>query len=337
MNKRMRKTGLRLLLLLALLLVASPGLFASGAAEEPATASAAAEAYPVQTVTLITHSSPGGGSDLFLREMVKFLGPQMNVNFVVKNIKGGGGVPAIAELAKSPADGSIFYATTPTIIQTPMFAQTEYSIHDVEPMVNVFLDPMVVYTRKDSPLKDLKDVVRFARENPGKAKWGSGTAAELGRQILEQLQEISAADVKIVSFEGGGDLMLSVLNGTLDIGAGEVAEISSQLDAGQVRILAFFTEQRLAKYPDVPTAVEQGINLSLSKFRGLTGPKGLPAGVIRAWEAAIPKLLENPEYRKLYEANCLMPAFMGQKTFQAYVVQTETKLREYLKKMEVIK
>ncbi len=332
MEGRTKKTGL---LLCAFLLLAVAGLSATGTAEQPA--AAAAVAYPVQTVTLITHSSPGGGSDLFLREMIKFLGPQMKVNFVVKNIKGGGGAPALAELAKSPADGSIFYATTPTIIQTPMFAKTEYTIHDVEPVVNIVLDPMVVYTRKDSPLVDLKDVVRFATENPGKAKWGSGTATELGRQILERLKEISATDVRIVSFEGGGDLMLSVLNGTLDVGVGEPAEISSQLDAGQIRLLGVFTDQRVKKFADIATAKEQGIDLSLTKFRGLTGPKGLPANVVKAWEEAVPKLLANPDYQKVYENDCLVPTFMDQKTFQAYVAQTEVELKDFLVKMEVIK
>jgi len=328
MNAWVKKTGLLCLstFFLAVLVSNSHVTIAEGAA-----------AYPVDTVKLITHSSPGGGSDLFLREMIKFLGPQMGVTFVVENVRGGGGAKAMAALANSPADGSIFYATTPTCIQTPMFGKTEYTIHDLEPVVNVFLDPMVVYTRQDSQFKSLKDVVEFARANPGKAKWGSGTAAELGRQILENLKDISGTDTRIVAFEGGGDLMLNVLNGTLDIGAGEVAEISSQLDANQVRILAFFTDNRLAKYPDVPTAKEQGINLELSKFRGLTGPKGLPENVVKAWEEAIPKLLANPEYKKLYDANCLMPAFMDQPAFQAYTDQTEKELKQYLVKMGVIK
>ncbi len=327
------KVNKTVLALAALGLAAALGVSANGSSE----VAVAASAYPVKTVTLITHSSPGGGSDLFVREMIKFLGPQMGVTFVVKNVTGGGGAKALAELAKSPADGSVFYATTPTCIQTAFLAKTEYTIDDLEPMVNVFQDPMVVYVRKDSPIKELKQVISHARENPGKAKWGTGTAAELGRQILENLKALAGVDVRVVSFEGGGDLMLNVLNGTLDIGAGEVAEISSQLDAGQVRILAFFTEKRLAKYPEVPTALEQGVNLSMSKFRGLTGPKGLPAGVVKAWESAIPKLLGNPEYKKLYTENCLQPAFMDEKTFQAYVKQTQTDLRTYLTRMNVIK
>lgn len=332
MKERTMKAGL---LLAAFLLLAAAGLSATGSAEQPAAAQA--EAYPVKTVTLITHSSPGGGSDLWLREMIKVLGPQMNVNFVVKNVKGGGGAPALAELAKSPADGSVFYATTPTIIQTPMFAKTEFTIHDVEPVVNVVFDPMVVYTRKDSPLKDLKDVVAYAKDNPGKAKWGSGTATELGRQILEKLKDLSAVDVRITSFEGGGDLMLSVLNGTLDIGVGEPGEISSQLEAGQVRLLGVFTDQRVKKFADVPTAKEQGIDLVLTKFRGLTGPKGLPANVVKAWETAIPKLLASAEYQAIYERDCLLPTFMDQQTFQAYVDKTEAELKAFLVKMEVIK
>lgn len=296
-----------------------------------------APAYPVKTVTLITHSSPGGGSDLFLRQMIKYLGPQMGVTFVVKNVRGGGGAKALAELAKLPADGSAFYATTDTCIQTPMFGKVEYTIHDLEPMVNVFEDPEVIYTRKDSPLKSLKDVMALAKKDPKNAKWGGGTATELGRQVLERLKEAVGVDLPIVSFEGGGDAMMAVLNGSMDIAVGEPGEVSAQLEAGKIRLLAVFTEQRLVRYPDVPTAREQGVDLVLTKFRGLTGPKGLPADVVKAWEAAIPKLLANPEYKKAYDEDSLIPAFKDQKTFQAYVAKTEVDLKAYLTKMGVIK
>ncbi|WP_316979560.1 Bug family tripartite tricarboxylate transporter substrate binding protein [Shumkonia mesophila] len=294
-------------------------------------------AYPVKTVTLITHSSPGGGSDLFLRQMIKYLGPQMGVTFVVKNVRGGGGAKALAELAKLPPDGSAFYATTDTCIQTPMFGKVEYTIHDLEPVVNVFEDPEVIYTRKDSPLKSLKDVMAAAKKDPKNAKWGGGTATELGRQVLERLKEIVGVDLPIVSFEGGGDAMMAVLNGSMDIAVGEPGEVSAQLEAGKIRLLAAFTEQRLATYPDVPTAKEQGVDLVLTKFRGLTGPKGLPTDVVKAWEEAIPKLLANPEYKKAYDEDSLIPAFKDQKAFQAYLAKTEVDLKTYLTKMGVIK
>ena len=79
--------------------------------------------YPVSSVTLVTHSSPGSGSDVFLRELIKYLTPEMGVTFVVENVRGGGGAGAVARVAKAPADGSVFYATTPTYIQTTLMSK----------------------------------------------------------------------------------------------------------------------------------------------------------------------------------------------------------------------
>lgn len=320
-------------LLVAIFFICSVGLFAEGQKE----ADTSKIDYPVDTVKLITHSSPGGGSDLFLRQLIKFLEPQMGLNFVVENVKGGSSAKAMAMLANAPADGSIFYATTPTCLQVPMFGNTEYTIHDLEPMVNVFLDPMVLYVKSDSQFKELDSLIDYAEQNPGKSVWGGGTAAELGREILENLKSETGVDVRIVAFEGGGDLMMSVLNGTVDVGVGEPAELMSQIEAGQITLLASCTEERLENHPNVKTAKEQGIDLTISKFRGLTGPKGLPENVINAWEEAIPKVLADPEYRKAYSENSLVPAFMPQDEFEPYILQREENLRNYLTQMGVIK
>ena len=82
--------------------------------------------YPHEVVTLVTHSSPGGGSDVFLREMSKYLGKQINATFVVENVQGGSGAKAMAKLATAAPDGSIFYATTPTYIYTSLLSSPEH-------------------------------------------------------------------------------------------------------------------------------------------------------------------------------------------------------------------
>src|SRR5690606_3142544 len=103
--------------------------------------------YPHDTVTLVTHSSPGAGTDVLLREMVKYLGPITGVDFVVENVRGGSGAKARAYLATAPADGSVFYGTTPTFIATSILSAVEYTYDDLEPLANVFLDPQIVYPR----------------------------------------------------------------------------------------------------------------------------------------------------------------------------------------------
>ena len=123
--------------------------------------------YPHDTVTLVTHSSPGGGTDVFLREMIKHLGPIMGVDFVVENASGGSGAKAMALLATSPPDGTIFYGTTPTFINTSILSDVDYTYEDLEPLVNVFLDPQIVYTRGDSPFNSLAEVIEAAKADPG--------------------------------------------------------------------------------------------------------------------------------------------------------------------------
>jgi tripartite-type tricarboxylate transporter receptor subunit TctC len=251
--------------------------------------------------------------------MIKHLGPIMGVDFVVENASGGSGAKAMALLATSPPDGTIFYGTTPTFINTSILSDVEYTYEDLEPLVNVFLDPQIVYTRGDSPFDSLADVIEAAKQNPGQQKWGVSTPGSLDRQVMEQLKAETGVDVIIVTHEGGGDLLINVLNGTLDVGVGEIQELVGQIEAGEVKLLASYTAERLATHPELMTAREQGIDLVVDKFRGLAGPKGLPEDVIAAWEQAIPQLLEVPEFKEYYQEGALVPAFMPHEEYGQFI------------------
>ncbi len=287
-------------------------------------------AYPHEIVRLVTHSSPGGGSDLFLRQLARYLGPVMGVEFIVENAIGASGARAMARLANAPADGSIFYGVTPTYIYTSLLSRPANNYKDLEPLVNVFFDEEVVYTRADGPWQTLADVIATARS--GRGRWGASSPASLERQALEQLKAAAGVQAAIVSHEGGGDLMLNVLNGTLDIGVGEAQEIRGQLAAGRLRMLAVFSAERVPDLPSVPTVRESGYDLVLTKFRGLAGPKGLPPEIIGAWELAIQQVLADPAYRAVYEAEMLSVAFMPHADYglfiDAFAARTEAYLRQ---------
>ena len=264
---------------------------------------------------LVTHSSPGGGSDVFLREMAPHLGRVMGVTVVVDNVTGGSGARAMATLARARPDGGTFYATTPTFIYTSLMSKVPASYRDLEPLVNVFYDPEVLYTAADSRFKTLRDVVAAARV--GKSRWGAANPASLERQTLERVKQRAGVTPIVATFEGGGDLLVSVLNHTLDIGIGELQELRAQIDARKVRLLAVVGDARLPQFPDVPTAKEQGVDVSVRKFRGLAGPKGAPREVVAAWDAAIPKLLADPAYKRIYTRNGLQPGFVPARRLRA--------------------
>ena len=295
---------------------------------------AQAQEYPVDTVTLVTHSSPGGGSDVFLRELSRYLSPYLGANVIVENVSGGSGAKAMAQLAQAPADGSMFYATTPTFIYTSLLSDPEYKYTDLEPLVNFFIDPEVIYTSAKSEFKTLEDVIQYARD--GRGQWGAANPASLERQALEQLKAAAGVNAAVVTHEGGGDMMINVLNGTLQIGVGEVQEIQSQIEAGELRLLATFSDKRLDAFPDLPTVKESGYDVVVRKFRGLAGPKGLPADVIAAWEAATQKVLADPKYKEAYEGANLRAEFMPHADYVKFIETFGTETGDFLKKTGVI-
>jgi len=299
-----------------------------------ASACSAASPESRRVVALVTHSSPGGGSDVFLREMIPHLTRVMGGTFIVQNIQGGSGAKAMAQVASARPDGTLVYATTPTFIYTSLLSDPAARYTDLEPLVNLFFDPEVLYTAADSKFATLRDVLDHART--GRGRWGAANPASLERQVLERLKQKAAVAPAITTFEGGGDMLINVLNHTLDVGVGELQEIRGQLQIGRLRLLAIVSDERLALFPDVPTLKEQGIDLAVRKFRGLAGPKGMSAEVIAAWEAAIPKLLDDAAYKKLYTDNSLQPGFMPHEDYVAFMRAFGTETEAFLKQSGVI-
>jgi tripartite-type tricarboxylate transporter receptor subunit TctC len=293
--------------------------------------------YPQSRVTLVTHSSPGGGTDQFLRELGQYLGPLMQTRFAVENIRGGSGATAVAHVAAGKPDGSIFSGTTPTYIQTTLLSKPKVGYDGLDPIAIVFIDPEVIYTRAESPHKTLSDVIAFAKANPGKSRWGASNPASLERVAMERLARSTGVKVPIVSHEGGGDQMIGVLNGTYDIGIGEIQELRMQLEAGRIRLLAVLNEKRLAGLPDLPTAKEQGFNVVVTKFRGIAGPKGVSDEVARAWEEGLRKALELPAYKTAYTRESLIPALMGRAEARRFTAQFAKDVADSLKELGVIK
>ena len=298
------------------------------------TQDAAPLAYPHGVVTLVTHSSPGGGSDVFLRELVRHLRRHIDATFVVENVSGGSGARAVARVATAEPDGSVFYATTPTYILTTLLSQPQYGYEDLEPLVNFFTDSEIVYTRSDGPFMTLRDVIDHARADRG--RWGAANPASLERQAAEELKRAAFVDAAIVSHEGGGDLMINVLNGTLDIGVGEIGETRAQLEAGQIRLLATFNRTRLPAYPDVPTIQEYGYDVVMEKFRGLAGPKNLPPEIIAIWNEAAQRLLADPQYAAAYERQNFFANYMSHDEYAVFVNEFAADTEDFLREAGVI-
>jgi len=283
---------------------------------------------------MLTHSRPGGGSDVFLRELSRYLSQELGATIIIKNVTGGSGASAIAELARAKPDGSKFYATTPTFIYTSLLSQPAYSYKDVDPLMNLFFDPELIYTASDSHFQSLEDVLDKARNTRG--LWGAANPASMERQALEQLKLATGVNAAVISHEGGGDLMINVLNGTLDIGVGEAQELQSQLEAGSLRLLATLSDTRLAQFPEIPTVQELGYEVVVRKFRGIAAPKGLPPELILQWEQAIQNVMANSQYQASYLADNLRPNYINHIEYQVFIDDFVLETESYLRSVGII-
>ncbi len=293
--------------------------------------------YPVSRVTLVTHSSPGGGTDVFLRGLTRHLGGIMKTSFSVENIRGGSGATAVAHVAKAAADGSMLYGTTPTYIQTTLLSKPQVGYDGLDPVVVIFIDPEVIFTRADSPFKSLGDVMAYAKANPGKSRWGASNPASLERIAMEKLARAGGVKVPIISHEGGGDQMIGVLNGTYDIGVGEMQELQGQLEAGKIRLLATLSEARIESLAQLPTAKEQGFNVVVRKFRGLAAPKGMPDSVAKLWEEGVRKALALPAYKAEYTKEHLTPMLLGRDAARRFTAEVAAETTQSFKDLGIIK
>jgi len=291
--------------------------------------------YPHRVVTVVTHSSPGAGSDVLLREMLRYLQRHIGATFIVENDEGGSGAKAVARVSSARPDGSTLYATSPTYILTSLLSSPTRTYRDLEPLVNFFNDSEILYTRTNGPYKTLEDVMNRARATRG--RWGAANPASQERQAGEQLKRAANVKAAVVSHEGGGDLMINVLNGTLDMGVGEVQEIRSQLGANRVMMLATFNPERMPAYPTIPTVKELGYDVTVVKFRGLAGPKGLPPDIIRIWQEAAQRILADPEYKVSYTRDNLAPNYLSHAEYGAFVNKFAADTTAYLKTTGVIR
>ena len=297
-------------------------------------------AYPTKPVVLVTYSSPGSGGDIFLRNLAKHMEPYLGgASLAVENKPGGGGSVAMNYVVTARPDGYTLLGVTPTYLITPLIGKTARNYRDLTAVARVFVDPMLLYVKYDSPFKSLKDIIDAAKKNPGKQRWGLGLVGATEQMIAYQVKKVAKIDMVEVPFEGGGDLLVAVLGGHVDLGMGEPAELMGQVDAKKVRILCVFTEKRVATLPDVPTAKESsGYNIVIpEKFRAIVGPKGIPAEAVAWWEGKIQQVLKDPKYKSYYDSVNLLPAFLGGKEFGASVERDNTTITAFLKEIGLFK
>lgn len=269
-----------------------------------------AQDYPNKPITIQIPYPAGGSSDVGARIVASIAEKQISQPIVVVNKPGAGGQVGWTELARQKPDGYYLGGINlPHLLAAALDPERKavFKPEDIVPIISQALDPTTISVRPDSPWKNLKDFIDDAKKKPGQI--AAGIVGYLQDDEIGYLQFADAAGVKLrlVYFNGAAPAITALLGKHVDVLFCTVADNYSQWKAGRIRMLTIMDKQRTKFYPDLPTTAELGFPTVLSaSTRGIAGPKGIPAPIMKKIEQIFQKAMTSKEHMDKLE-NAGMP------------------------------
>lgn len=312
----------KLALLLCTLLVA---VFAS---------TAMAADFPAKNVKLIVPFSAGGGTDAVARALANVAEKYLGQPVVVINKTGGSGAVGMTEGAMSKKDGYTVTMITREIAWLPQMGLAQITPDNFDLVGLVNQDPAIVLVRPDSRFKSVKEIVEATRKDPQSIKFASTAKPNFYLMALELNQDVTFNQIP---YNGAAEAIPAVMGGHVDFTMVSPGEAIAQLKAGQLVGLGLCSDVRSPALPDVPTLMEQGMDVVTGTWRGLAVPKDTPEAARKVLEEAFAKAVADPEFVQFMEKRNLGIRYMSSADFKAFLdsdVEQLTQIVEAVKKAQ---
>ena len=278
--------------------------------------------YPGKPIKLIVAFPPGGTSDVMARILAEEMGKQFKQPVVVENIGGAGGVIGMDRALKLPADGYTLIQTGvgQNAVAHGINTKVPYdSIRDFIHITQVHSGPNVMVVHPSTPFNTLKDLVTYAKANPGKLSYGYTPAAS-GHMAMELFKQTAKIFMVGIPYRGGGPMMTDMLGGTIPLMFINQDVALQHVKAGKLRPLAVSSLQRNTLYPDVPTVDESGFKgFEALSWSGLSVAKGTPQPVVAKIEAAAVAAMTTPQVRQRLESQGFVVPPQGSAAYTKFV------------------
>ena len=284
-------------IILSLILVV--GLLLNGASQ-----ASAAPKFPERVVEIIVPAGAGGGSDAFARALGIEISAIFGVPVNVLNIPGASEAIGLQELINRPADGYTLMTTTTThITEAALGNRPNFSA--VEGIALFHEDVYGLHVKADSKWKTIEDFIADAKAKPGQLIVGGQYPMSLDELVLRKLENAIGIELNYIPYDSAGQFLADVLGGHIDMIIDEYSVVKEVLEAGQIRSLLTVNKERLAQYPDIPTTVEKGWNVTDGLIRGLLIKSDTPAEIKAVWEETLKKAYDTDNYQKFCEERLL--------------------------------
>ncbi|MCC7347671.1 MAG: tripartite tricarboxylate transporter substrate binding protein [Variibacter sp.] len=298
-------------------------------------AGAALAQYPARPITMLVAYAAGGSTDVTARilasYMEKYLGRTAKV--VVVNRAGAGGQLGFEALAQAEADGyTIGFINTPNVLTIPIERSTRFHWTQYELLGNILDDPGGFSVHRDSEIKSLDDLARYAKANPNRVTVGTTGVGSDDHLAMLAFERLAGVKMVHVPFAGAAPVRAALEGRHIDVGAVNIGEAKQHSESGSpFRNLGQMSQQRVAIARDVPTFKELGYDMEMASLRGVAAPKGLPAAVRERLADAVAKAAADPEFQAKMVATYSPLRFLAPADYARVLEQGELQYKELWK------
>jgi len=267
---------------------------------------AVAQPYPSKPLRLIAPTSPGGGSDIFGRQLAQKLSESLGQQVIVENRAGAGGIIGIDYVAKAAPDGyTLLIAPAGLAINPSMYAKLPYdTLRDLAPITQLADAPSVLTVHPSVPATSVKQLIALAKARPGLLTGGTAGIGSAPHLSLELFKSMAKIDVVFAHYKGLGQGMVSLLSGEIALMTPTALTVIQHLRNGKLRALGVTTLKRAAVLPEVPTIAESGLpGYDAPQWYGLLTTAGTSAAVVDRLHRETARALAHADMRQRLEAD----------------------------------
>lgn len=264
-------------------------------------ASFAQEAYPTKPIRIVVPFGAGGIADLTARAVAKALGDSLKQGVVIENKPGAGGVVAAETVAKAAPDGhTLFLMSNGTAVSAGLFKSLPFDAQkDFAPVVLLGTFDIAVLSAAGGKFSSMKDLLAFARANPGKLNVATINVGSTQHLAAELLKTSAGLDFTVVPFNGSPAVLTALRGGQVDVAIEILGPMMPQIAAKAVHPLAVMGAKRAPALPEAPTVAESGVaGFDVASWNALAAPAGTPAAVVALLNREVNKVLSTPALRK---------------------------------------
>ncbi|GAB3687646.1 Bug family tripartite tricarboxylate transporter substrate binding protein [Saccharopolyspora tripterygii] len=291
----------------------------------------------IRGLRMLVPNSPGGGYDITARTAVKAMEDAgLQDNTEVFNLPGAGGTVGLGRVVNERGNGKLAMSMGLGVVGSVYTNHSPVSLGDTTPIAKLVEESNVIVVGKDSPYRSFDQLINDWKAHPGEVPVGGGSSPggpdHLAPMLMAKAIGLQPKQVNYVPFDGGGELLASVLGGKVAFGVSGIGEYRDQIEAGELRVLAVTGPQRLPGV-DAPTLLESGVDVNFTNWRGIVAPPGMNERDRAKLVSLFERLNATPEWKEALQRNGWTEAYQPGPQFGEFLAQENDRVATVLKEL----